>query len=136
MVSDTVSISEEKLRQIKSSVMAFKHDLRWFARFLERYNGVSMYTHRKIDHVVELDTCLDGIGAVWKNYVYHLPIPTHYLILTIVHLEMINILVAIKAFGPFWAQKKVLVKFDNQAVVSVLKYIEPKMHSWLLVPGI
>ena len=99
-----------------------RHDLRWFASFLEKYNGVPMYTHRKVDHVVELEACLDGIGAVWKNYVYHLPIPKHYLNLTIVHLEMINILVAIKAFGPFWAQKKVLVKCDNQAVVSVLKH--------------
>ena len=104
----------------------FRRDRRCFARFLEKYNGVSMYTHRKVDHVVELDACLDGIGAVWKNYVYHLPIPKHYLNLTIVHLEMINILVAIKAFGPFWAQKKVLVKCDNQAVVSVLKHSRTK----------
>ena len=105
---------------------AFRRDLRWFARFLEQYNGVSMYNHRKVDHVVELDACLDGLGAVWKNYVYHLPIPRHYLSLTIVHLEMINILVAIKAFGPFWARKKVLVKCDNQAVVSVLKHSRTK----------
>ena len=104
----------------------FKRDLRWFTRFLENYNGVSMYTHRKIDHVVELDACLDGLGAVWKNYVYHLPIPSHYFNLTIVHLEMINILVAIKPFGPFWAQKKVLVKCDNQAVVSVLRHSRTK----------
>ena len=121
----------------------FKRDLRWFARFLDKYNGVSMYTHRKIDHVVELDACLDGIGAVWKNYVYHLPIPKHYLNLTIVHLEMINILVAIKAFGPILAQKKVLVKCDNQAVVSVLKHSRTKdaflaacaRNIWLLAAG-
>ena len=159
-VNGTVSIPEEKLRQIKRSVIEwqqkcvrparlfldrmldllrqnydassikltqpFKRDLRWFTRFLENYNGVSMYTHRKIDHVVKLDACRDGLGAVWKNYVYHLPIPSHYLNLTIVHLEMINILVAIKAFGPFWAQKKVLVKCDNQAVVSVLRHSRTK----------
>ena len=65
--------------------------------------------------MIELDACLDGLGAVWKNYVYHLPIPRHYLSLTIVHLEMVNILVALKAFGPFWTKKKVLVKCDNQA---------------------
>ena len=100
---------------------AFKRDLRWFSRFLQNYNGMSMYIHRRVDHVVELDACLDGLGAVWKNYVYHLPIPRHYLGLTIVHLEMINILVAIKVFGPFWASRKILVKCDNQAVVAVLR---------------
>ena len=105
---------------------AFRCDLRWFSTFLEQYNGVSMYNHRKIDHVVELDTCLDGLGGVWKNYVYHLPIPKHYLGLTIVHLEMVNILVAIKTFGPFWAKRKILVKCDNQAVVAVLTHNKTK----------
>ena len=105
---------------------AFKCDLRWFTRFLQQYNGVSMYTHMSVDHVVELDACLDGLGAVWKNYVYHIPIPRHYLGLTIVHLEMINILVAIKVFGPFWARRKILVKCDNQAVVAVLRNSKTK----------
>ena len=97
---------------------ALRCDLRWFARFLERYNGVSMYTHRKVHHMVKI--------AVWKNYVYYLPIPRHYLSLTIVHLEMINILVTIQAFGPFWAKKKVLVKYDNQAVAAVFKHSRTK----------
>ena len=86
---------------------AFKRDLRWFTRFLQQYNRVSMYTHRRVDHMVEVDACLDGLGAVWKNYVYHLPIPRHYLGLTIVHLEMINIIVAIKVFDSFWANRKI-----------------------------
>ena len=94
--------------------------------FVDKYNGVSMYNHRRVDHVIELDACLDGLGGVWKNYVYHIPIPRHYLGLTIVHLEMINILVALKIFGPFWANKKVLVKCDNQAVVAVLTHSKTK----------
>ena len=103
--------------------------------FVDKYNGVSMYNHRRVDHVIELDACLDGLGGVWKNYVYHIPIPRHYLGLTIVHLEMINILVALKIFGPFWANKKVLVKCDNQAVVAVLthsKTKDPFLATWLL----
>ena len=105
---------------------AFRRDLRWFTKFVDKYNGVSMYNHRRVDHVIELDACLDGLGGVWKNYVYHIPIPRHYLGLTIVHLEMINILVALKIFGPFWANKKVLVKCDNQAVVAVLTHSKTK----------
>ena len=61
-----------------------------------------------------------------ENYVYHVPIPRHYLGLTIVHLKMINILVALKIFGPLWATKKVLVKCDNQAVVAVLTHSKTK----------
>ena len=85
-----------------------------------------MYNHRKNDHVIELDACLDGLGGIWKNYVYHLPIPRHYLGLTIIHLEMVNILVELKVFGPSWATKKVLVKCDNQAVVAVLTHSKTK----------
>ena len=85
---------------------AFRRDLRWFAKFVDKYNGVSMYNRRRNDHVIELDACLDGLGGVWKNCVYHVPIPRHYLGLTIVHLKMINIFVAAKVFGPFWATKK------------------------------
>ena len=50
---------------------------------------------------------------------YHLPILRNYLSLTIVHLEMINILVAIKTL-------KVLVKCDYQAVVAVLGHSKTK----------
>ena len=68
---------------------SFRRDVRWFDSFL--LNGVSMYNHRHVDYHVTLDTCPEGLGGVWKNYVYHLPIPRHYLNLGIVHLEMGNI---------------------------------------------
>ena len=79
-----------------------------------------MYNHRHVDYQVALDACLDLLGAVWKNYLYHLPIPYHYLDLGRVHLDMVNILVALKLFGPFWCGCKVLIQCDEQAVVSVL----------------
>ena len=30
-----------------------------------------MYNHRRIDYEVELDACLDDLGALWKYFVYH-----------------------------------------------------------------
>ena len=39
----------------------------------------------------------------------------------IVHLEMTNILVALKLFKNMWTGKKVLIKCNNQAVVTVLR---------------
>ena len=67
---------------------AFRRDLHWF-------NRLSIYKHN--DYEVELDVCLDGLGAVRKNFVYHVPL--QQLNLSIVHLEMVNILVAFRAFS-------------------------------------
>ena len=54
-------------------------------------------------------------GGRYNNLVYHLPVVKHYGNLSIVHLEMINILVA-----RLGTKKLVLVKYDNEAVVQIL----------------
>ena len=41
----------------------FKKDLRWFAKFLPSYNGVSLYDHKPIGVTLELDACLTGFGG-------------------------------------------------------------------------
>ena len=99
----------------------FKRDLRWFQKFLPLYNGISVYGHKVSDYTLELDACLTGLGGCWGNLVYHLTIPQGYLDMGIVHLEMANILVAIKTFAKAWNGKRVLIKCDNQAVVNVLQ---------------
>ena len=43
-----------------------------------------------------------------------------WLTVHITDFEMVNILVAIRIFGPSWSKKKVLIKFANQAVVHEL----------------
>ena len=40
---------------------------------------------------------------------------------TIVHLEILNLVVALKLWGPYWKDKTVEIKCDNMAVVDVLK---------------
>ena len=99
----------------------FHRDLRWFQRFLSFHNGVSLYEHKKCDHQVHLDASLHGLGGVWHNFVYHLPITYGYKGLNIAHFEMVNILVVLKVFCHQWATKRVLVHCDNQAVVCVLQ---------------
>ena len=100
---------------------AFHRDLAWFQTFLADYNGISMYGHITPDFSVDLDACLTGLGGCCKNVVYHIPIPLGYRNLSIVHLEMLNILVGIRLFGNMLRGKKVLLKCDNEAVVSVLR---------------
>ena len=104
--------------------LEFHRDRRWFDRFLPLYNGVSLYDHKKCDHQVHLDACLQGLGwggGGWQNLVYHLPVVYGYKNLNIAHLEIVNILVAVRAFCYQWASKSILIHCDNQVVVSVLQ---------------
>ena len=112
-----------------SITQEFKRDLRWFCNFLGQYNGTSYFDHKSTDFVVELDACLVGLGGRYKNLVYHLPVVKQYANLSIVHLEMINILVAVRIFGHSWHKKLVLVKCDNEAVVQVLPPVKLEIQS-------
>ena len=51
----------------------------------------------------------------------HLSPSIGYQICTIVYLEMVNILLALRLFAPRWTQCKVRVRCNNQAVVHVLR---------------
>ena len=82
---------------------------------------MSLYNHRVIDVTLELDTCLTGLCGRCGNQVYHLPIEKGYMQWTIVHLEMINIFLAMHLFHSQWNDKKVLIRCDNDAVVMVLE---------------
>ena len=99
----------------------FRRDLRWFDKFLAKYNGASFFDHHQIFGTIELDACLTGFGGCWGNLIYHVPIEKHYQNLAITQLEMLNILVALRIFKQFWHGQKILVKCDNMAVVQVLQ---------------
>ena len=99
----------------------FKRDLGWFAKFLPTYNGISLYDHKPIGLTLELDACLTGFGGRCGRSINHLPIVRGFRQWAIVHLEMVNILIAIRLFKSLWKGKKVLIKCENEAVVSVLK---------------
>ena len=65
---------------------------------------------------MNLDASLTGLGAVFHNMVYSLPLPRGYMCYAIVNLEILNIVVACK----IWANKRIQIWCDNQAVVEVL----------------
>ena len=103
---------------------AFKRDIRWFTTFLHHFNGRVFYdkTHKQTPLFLYLDACLDGLGAFVNNQVYHLHLqdkvflpPDH----SIVHLEMINILVALRAWAHIFSGRQVVSYCDNAAVVSI-----------------
>ena len=99
----------------------FHRDLRRFLTFLPDFNGVALYDHKRVPFQVHLDACLHGLGGVFHNLVYHVPIPPGFCNLNIVHLQMINILVVSKLFCNNWTRQAVRLFCDNSAVVQVLQ---------------
>ena len=97
-----------------------KRDINWFLKFLPSFNGITSFDQKSIDGSIELDASLQGLGAVWGNQVYAIDVTLGYLDFQIVHLEMLNILVALKAWGSQWLHKRISIACDNEAVVYVL----------------
>ena len=97
----------------------FKQDLQWFNRFLPVFNGVSFFNYIP-SKVIHLDACPTGLGAIYDQQVYALPLSSIWQTQNIAYLEMINILVALKVWHAQWAGTRILIKCDNQAVVAVL----------------
>ena len=100
---------------------AFMRDLTWFRKFVHIFNGVAFFSHDPVHSHIELDASLQGLGAVCDNEVYAIPLALGVGGYNIVHLEMLNILVALRVWGHKWVNKKIVVHCDNQAVVIVLK---------------
>ena len=67
-----------------------------------------------------LGACLTGLGGVYGQQCHALPLPKDFNNYTIVHLEMLNVLVALKIWAYQWTNCKVRIQCDNVAVVEVL----------------
>ena len=74
----------------------FHRDLNWFQKFWPQFNGKAFFVHRPVQATIELDACLQGLGAANMNQVHAVPIPEYCHNFSIVHLEMLNILLAIR----------------------------------------
>ena len=98
----------------------FLKDLKWFSTFLKQFNGIVYYDVKPVQAELHLDACVTGFGGNFDNQCYARPIPKNFNNYSIVHLEMVNIVVALKIWATQWACKKLRVKCDNMAVVDVL----------------
>ena len=102
----------------------FHKDIQWFLTFLPSYNGVTYMKKTNVDpeQTLHLDACLTGMGAIWRDRVYATPIHNcGDLKLTIVHLEMLNIVVALRVWGKMWHHGSIVIKYDNLGVVQVVR---------------
>ena len=94
--------------------------LNWFKLFLNPFNGITFYNYRLFSDGVYEDGSLTGLGTYYGSMTYHMLVPLRYAQFNIVHLEMINIVVALKIWGNLWRDKKVKIHCDNLAVVGTL----------------
>ena len=60
------------------------------------------------------------LGGQYGAMVYMLPIPSHFKGYDIVHLEMVNIIVAAKIWANHWSIKRIQILCYNLAVIQVL----------------
>ena len=111
----------------------FMRDVRWFVKFVDRYNGISYFDHKVVAATIELDACLTGFGGRWGNLVYHVPIRKNYMNLAITQLETLNTLVAVRLFAAYWHRKTVHIKCDNLAAVQVLTSGKTRDPFWVHV---
>ena len=100
----------------------FFQDLHWFLTFLPSFNGSSKIFKSPIpaNNKLFIDACLTGVGGIWGHRVYAAPIPQYQNFHpSITHLEMLNLLIALRLWGSHWAQSSMYIYCDNMAVVQM-----------------
>ena len=80
-----------------------KRDITWFLLFVQHFNGTTTYMHKKLycSDVIELDACLTGLGGRFNQFVYTYQFKDNIIpsMFTIVHMEMWNVLLALRLWG-------------------------------------
>ena len=103
----------------------FKQDILFFLDLLPIFNGRKVMAKQVLPYQrqVELDACLSGCGAVAGDQFYAAPFPERVVKAghTIAHLELLNIVVALKMWTQRWSGWTVQIYCDNLNSVCVLQ---------------
>ena len=76
----------------------FHRDLNSFCKFSPKFNDSAFFVYRNVNYEIEIDSCLQDLGAISGNAIYSIPLHLGHENMTIVHLEMLNVLVAIRTW--------------------------------------
>ena len=101
----------------------FHRDVSWFNAFLPDFNGRVYFDKHSKPPINNLfvDASLSGVGGIWEGAVYAVPLgfiqglPLHC---TIVHLEMINVFIALNLLKHKLQGRTIVIHCDNMAVVN------------------
>ena len=77
---------------------------------------------------IRIDGSPVGLGAIYENAGYAIPLQRGYSGFDNVHLEMLNILIALRVWHTCWEGKRILIHCDNSAVVSVIHTGKTRDH--------
>ena len=89
--------------------------------FLRHFNRVTIFDKANLPgNTVYVDACLTGVGGSWNNRVYSAPIPQFALTPNIAHLEILNVVVALRIWDQDWTHSTTTVFCDNHAVVQAV----------------
>jgi len=103
----------------------FKKDLLWWQEFLEKFNGVTYIPNmvwNEPDKILSTDACLEACGGWCNNRYFSSVFPGHILNrhFHINILELLTILVGLRAWGKLLGDQLIKVACDNQASVCVM----------------
>ena len=103
----------------------FRKDIRWWMRFINVYNGVSLVPTQlwsAPDSIFSTDACLTGCRGMSSEQYFHVEFPPEVLLqFTAIHLlEALDIVIAIRLWGRSWRGLRIMVHCDNFSVVSSL----------------
>ena len=108
----------------------FRRDLKFFQDLIPLFKGVKIMDKPDLpaQHSLELDACLSGCGAICGYEYYGRPFPDNVRAQqhNIAHLELLNIVVAVKVWAASWAGHKVRVECDNMNSVLTLQNARAK----------
>ena len=111
------NMREAPRRGTETLSLGFKRDLRFFIDVWPGYNGVRILEKRDIQcqSELELDACTTGCGAFNGAQYYSEKFPEDIIREQhpIAHLELLNIVVAVRTWASDWAHQRVAVQCDN-----------------------
>ena len=112
-----MNLREAPQRGTETLSWGFKRDLKFFLDLLPHFNGVKVVNKAEIDYQesLELDACLTGCGACTTRKYYAEQFPQRILDAghSIAHLELLNVVIALKVWREDWAGRKVKIFCDN-----------------------
>ena len=102
-----------------------KSDMQLWLKFLEQYNGKSMFLNEAFLSSLTLSLYTDsaqslGYGAVYGSQWFYGPFPLSWQTLNITCLELYPIVVAVQVWGPLWRNHSLLFYTDNEALVAII----------------
>ena len=111
------NMREAPRRGTETLSMGFKRDLRFFVEVWPEYNGLRILDKKEIQcqSELELDACTTGCGAYNGTQYYCEEFPDYVLAQQhpIAHLELLNVVVAVRTWAKEWAHQRVQVQCDN-----------------------